>query len=570
MNLIKKYISKNKGMYAASIFCALLEVAMGLITYITLAGAAAALIEGNRDMQFYTKAAGIILICFTLKEIFAAISTSISHRATFSALKDIRKDISDKMFKMPLGDILNISSGKLKNILVEQVDSMETTLAHLVPEMTANIAGPVILLVYMFILDWRLGLLSLVPLVIGMMFMKTTMKSYGTNYAESVKINQGMNSAVVEYINGIEVIKTFNQNEKSYKKYSDAVYDNASFYYKWMKQCMVGVSAYRTICPMMLLTILPFGVLFYLNNLITPIHLITIIILSFGTIENIIAATNALDDLARINTITGEINGILESKELVHAETRAEIPNYNIEFKNVEFSYKDGKKILNGLNLLLKEKQITAIVGPSGSGKSTIIRLIAGFWDTTAGRLSIGGTDIKDIPLEQLSEIISYVSQDNYLFDMSIRENIRIGKPDASDEEIESIAKKSGCDEFIRNLEHGYDTISGQGGSRLSGGEKQRISIARAMLKNAPIVILDEATAYMDTENESLMQKAIGTLVQGKTLIVVAHRLRTVVNADNIVVIENGSVESTGTHTELLEKSALYRSMWEAALKGEE
>ena len=333
---------------------------------------------------------------------------------------------------------------------------------------------------------------------------------------------------------------------------------------------MVGVSAYRTICPMMLLTILPFGMFFYLHNSITSVHLITIIILSFGTIENIIAATNALDDLARINTITGEINGILESKELAHTEKRAAISDYAIEFKNVDFSYTDDKKILSGLNLLLKEKHITAIVGPSGSGKSTIIRLIAGFWDTTAGQLSIGGTDIKDIPLEQLSEIISYVSQDNYLFDMSIRENIRIGRPDASDEEVESIAKKSGCDEFIRKLAHGYDTVSGQGGSRLSGGEKQRISIARAMLKNAPIVILDEATAYMDTENESLMQKAIGSLVQGKTLIVVAHRLRTVVNADTIVVIENGGVESTGTHTELLEKSALYRSMWEAAIKGEE
>ena len=255
---------------------------------------------------------------------------------------------------------------------------------------------------------------------------------------------------------------------------------------------------------------------------------------------------------------------------MAHTEKRAAISDYTIEFKNVDFSYTDDKKILSGLNLLLKEKHITAIVGPSGSGKSTIIRLIAGFWDTTAGQLSIGGTDIKDIPLEQLSEILSYVSQDNYLFDMSIRENIRIGRPDASDEEVESIAKKSGCDEFIRKLAHGYDTVSGQGGSRLSGGEKQRISIARAMLKNAPIVILDEATAYMDTENESLMQKAIGSLVQGKTLIVVAHRLRTVVNADTIVVIENGSVESTGTHTELLEKSALYRGMWEAAIKGEE
>lgn len=569
MNLIKQYVKEYKNTYIQSVLLAVLGVVSGLAAYIVLAKMIVGLIGKNTEFGFYLKYGLMVLAAMVLKEIFAAASTSISHQATFYSLKRIREEISKKLFRMPLGKVMNISSGKLKNIIVDQVDSMETTLAHIIPEMTANIIGPILLLIYMFILDWRLALVSLIPLVIGMFCMKSVMSSYGKKYQQSVEINQRMNNAVVEYIGGIEVIKMFNQSETSYQKYSGAVHENASFYYHWMKEAMIGVSAYRKISPMSLLTILPLGIYFYLNGSLTIATFITIIILSFGTVENILTATNYMDDLSRIGTITKEIGLILDAPDLEHGKVNVSLSGSAIELKNVDFSYVEDKKILEGVSLSIGENQVTAFVGPSGGGKSTITKLIAGFWNADAGEVSIGGKNIKEIPLEQLSETISYVSQDNYLFDMSVRENIRIGKPSASDKEVEEIAKLSGCDEFIRGLSNGYDTVAGEGGGHLSGGEKQRISIARAMLKNAPIVILDEATSYMDTENESIVQEAISNLVKGKTLILIAHRLRTVVNADKIFVVENGKIESCGQHEELLETSKVYSSLWKAAGKEE-
>nr|WP_256254732.1 ATP-binding cassette domain-containing protein [Treponema phagedenis] len=277
-----------------------------------------------------------------------------------------------------------------------------------------------------------------------------------------------------------------------------------------------------------------------------------------------------MDDLARVGTITGEIESILNARELSHSEESVSINNHTIEFTDVNFSYEKDKKVIDNLNLKINEGDVTAFVGPSGGGKSTIAKLIAGFWDTDAGEITIGGANLKEIPLSQLSDLISYVSQDNFLFDMSVLENIRIGNPNASDSEVKEIAKKSGCEKFILELENGYDTLVGEGGGHLSGGERQRISIARAMLKNAPIVILDEATSYIDPENESIMQEAIGNLVQNKTLIIIAHRLRTITDADKIFVIQGGHIESSGTHQELLEKSSLYSDMWNAAIKGDE
>ena len=569
MNLIKQYVKEYKNTYIQSVLLAVLGVVSGLAAYIVLAKMIVGLIGKNTEFGFYLQYGLMVLDAMVLKEIFAAASTSISHQATFYSLKKIREEISKKLFRMPLGKVMNISSGKLKNIIVDQVDSMETTLAHIIPEMTANIIGPILLLIYMFILDWRLALVSLIPLVIGMFCMKSVTASYGKKYQQSVEINQKMNNAVVEYIGGIEIIKMFNQSEASYQKYSEAVHENAAFYYHWMKETMIGVSAYRKISPMSLLTILPLGVYFYLNGSLTIATFITIIVLSFGTVENILTATNYMDDLSRIGTITKEIGLILDAPDLEHGKENVSLSGSDIELKNVDFSYSEDKKVLEGVSLTIGENQVTAFVGPSGGGKSTITKLIAGFWNADAGEVSIGGKNIKEIPLEQLSETISYVSQDNYLFDMSVRENIRIGKPSASDKEVEEMAKLSGCDEFIRGLSAGYDTIVGEGGGHLSGGEKQRISIARAMLKNAPIVILDEATSYMDTENESIVQEAISNLVKGKTLILIAHRLRTIVNADKIFVVENGKIESCGKHEELLETSKVYSSLWKAAGKEE-
>ncbi|WP_455126814.1 ABC transporter ATP-binding protein [Pseudoramibacter alactolyticus] len=567
MELIKRYIQKNKNQYVLAVLLAILGVTAGLFAYLLLADIIVALIGNERESSFYLYRGIALLACLSLKEAFAALSTSVSHRATFQSLKEIREELSAKLFRMPLGNIMNVPSGKLKNIIVDQVDSMETTMAHIIPEMTANILGPIVLFTYMLILDWRLALVSLIPLLAGMLCMKSVMATYGKNYQKSVEINQGMNNAVVEYINGIEVIKAFNQSDASYKKYSDAVYDNAAFYYGWMKETMLGVSAYRKISPMSLLTILPLGICFSMNGSLPITSFITIIILSFGTIENIVTATNYMDDLARIGTITKEIGLILDSPDLEHGNSPVELQDNRIELTDVNFSYVKDKKVLDNVSLSIDENQVTAFVGESGSGKSTITKLIAGFWNPESGEVKIGGINIKEFPLEQLADTISYVSQDNYLFDLSIRENIRIGKPSASDAEVEEIAKQSGCHDFICNLPAGYDTIAGEGGGHLSGGERQRIAIARAMLKNAPIVILDEATSYMDTENESIVQEAISNLVKGKTLILIAHRLRTIVNADKIFVVDKGRIENSGNHKELLERSKVYQSLWNAAVK---
>ena len=571
MNLIKEYVSKRRGEYFASILMAIVGVVAHLFSYIYMAKLLVALIEGSGDMDFYIKNCLIVFLMFLLKDLAASFSSLISHTVTFEALKEIREKIAKKLFKMPLGDVMARSSGELKNIMIDQVDSMETSLAHLVPEFTANLVGPLLLFIYMLVLDWRLALLSLVPLVIGMAVMMSVMNdAYQANYQKSVSIGQRMTSAIVEYIGGIEVIKAFNQSEKSYDKYSDSVYDNATFYYKWMGETMNRVAIGRLLSPMGILTIIPFGIFFYMRGSLELTSLITIIVLSFATVASLMKIMNYVDDLARISTITGEIEKILNSRELENVEKNLEIEDYKIELKNIDFSYEENKKVIDGVSLEIDSGKVAAFVGPSGSGKSTLAKLIAGFWNVDEGVIKIGGVDTRHMSLENLSSLISYVSQDNFLFDMTIRENIRIGNKNATDKEVEEIAKKSACHDFIVGLTDGYDTVVGEGGGHLSGGERQRISIARAMLKDAPIVILDEATSYIDPENEGLIQEALSKLVEGKTLLIIAHRLRTITGADKIFLIENGKVKAEGTHKELLEKSDLYREMYKVSQGGEE
>lgn len=571
MDLIKKYVKKRKGQYFVSVTLAIFSVVANLFSYIYLAKIIVALIEEIKDISFYFDCCMIILCMYVLKEIAAGISTTVSHTATFNSLGEIRNDISKKLFKMPLGDVLSRSSGELKNIIVEQVDSMETSLAHLVPEFTANLVGPVLLFIYMFILDWRLTLLSLIPFAVGMATMMSVMNAhYKEMFGKSVAIGQHMNNSIVEYINGIEVIKTFNQGESSYKKYADAVYDNASFYYNWMDESMNKVAIGRILSPMGIITIIPFGILFYIRGSVDLGNLITLIVLSFATVSSILKIMNYMDDMSRISTITSEIGKILDSRELENIGKEEILESYNIKLQDVDFSYDGEKKVIDNLSMEIKESSVSALVGPSGSGKSTIAKLIAGFWNVDSGSIKIGNVETKDLSLEKLSSSISFVSQDNFLFDMTIKENIRLGNKEATDEEIIEVCKKSACHDFIMNLSKGYDTRVGEGGGHLSGGERQRISIARAMLKNAPIVILDEATSYIDPENEALIQNALANLVKGKTLIIIAHRLKTIVDADRIFVIKDGKLNSYGNHEELLKSSELYKEMYAANLRGDE
>lgn len=558
--LAKKEHSKLK----TSVFIASIGVIAGIIPYIAASRILVELLKGNEDFKIYSLWLGIGLLSYILKSFLCSMALSVSHKATFSVLKDVRLRMLEKLPKMPLGEIISVPSGNFKQIIVDQVESMEKPLAHLLPEMTSNLLGSLSIFIYLLFLDWRMALLSLVSIPVGMLFMGLVMKNYAVQYEGSVKVNREMNSAIIEYVNGIEVIKTFNQDKRSYAKYKDKVIANARYFYEWMKSCQLPVSLSKNISPTTMITVLPFGWYFYISGSLSAEVFISVIILSLGIAGPLLETINFVDGLAKIGTIANSINLILEGKEQRHSDREVTIQQYNIDLQNVKFGYEEEKEILHGISLNIKEGTTVAFVGPSGSGKSTLAKLIAGYWDITEGNINIGGYNLNEIPLKQLYSLTAFVSQDNFLFNESIRENIRMGNPSASDKEVEDIAKKSGCHDFIMKMEHGYDTVVGSSGSHVSGGERQRISIARAMLKNAPIVILDEATSYIDPENEVIIKQALSKLIKDKTVIIIAHRLSTITDAEQIFLIENGKLVSYGKHDELLKGCELYRNMWNA------
>lgn len=555
---------KEHGKLIAAVILAVIGVACGMAPYFAAAKIIVLLLAGENAFSAYAPWIITALAGFLVRTVLYNGALGISHRATFSILKTIRRKLLAKLPRLPLGTVMDTSSGKLKEIIVDQVDSMETTLAHLFPEMTANILTPLLTVVYLFILDWRLALLSLAVFPIAFIFMMTVMGGYAKDYEGAVKATTEMSTTVIEYINGIEVIKAFNQGKASYTKLTDKVRANAQYYYDWMRRSQLGMSMAYAFFPAQMLTILPFGWLFYTHGTLTAEAFVTVIILALGMAAPIVAAFNFVDTLALVGTTVSQVDEILKAEEQEHGTQSVEFADHGIEVSGVSFGYHDDKEILHNVTLSIPQNGMTALVGPSGSGKSTLAKLIAGFWDVKDGKITMGGHDLREIPLGELYDQVAFVSQDNYLFDDTVRENIRMGRISATDAEVEEAAHNAGCDSFIGDLEKGFDTLVGGGGAHLSGGERQRIAIARAMLKDAPIIILDEATAYIDPENEAVIQRAVAKLVENKTVIVIAHRLSTVTGADNIAVVNDGRIEAQGRHEELLEKFSLYREMWQA------
>lgn len=435
---------------------------------------------------------------------------------------------------------------------------METTLAHLFPEMTANIAAPVLTILYLFVLGWRLALLSLVVFPVAFFFMMTVMGGYGKDYAGAVQATTEMSTTLIEYINGIEVIKAFNQGSKSYAKLTDKVRYNAQYYVNWMKKSQLGMAMAYGFFPAQMLTILPVGWLLYLHGSLTAETFLTVIVLALGMAAPIVAAFNFVDTLAQVGTTVGQVDEILNAEEQQHSTTPVTFAGHDIVLDYVSFGYHDDKEILHDVSLSIPAGRMTALVGPSGSGKSTLCSLMARFWDVGSGSVKIGGVDVRDYTLESLMDQISMVFQNVYLFADTIENNIKFGCPDATHEQVVEAARKACCDDFIEALPDGYNTVIGEGGAYLSGGEKQRISIARAMLKDAPIVILDEATANVDPENEDRLQKAIEALIRDKTIIMIAHRLKTVRHADQILVVDHGRIVQQGTHEQLIGQPGIY------------
>ena len=570
LSWVLEFAGSRRSSYVGSVLLAILSVLAGFVPYIFMANIVRGLLEKTADFPYCLTQCLWMALFFVLNRLFHAASTTMSHKATFEVLANVRRRLTKKLARMPLGDVLDESSGTYKNIIVERVDSIETTLAHMIPEFTSNLIVPFVIFAYMLRIDWRLALLSLITVPVGGFFFLLMMRGSQESYQNTVVKTKALNDTAVEYIGGIEVIKAFGKAKTSYEKFVVAAKEGADCFIEWMRRCNVYQNAALVLMPATLLALLPFGVSFFMKRTVTAPDLLMLIILSLGLITPFVVAASYMDDITKMGTIIGEVTDILEKRELVRPEVLTEQPQgTEIRMEDVRFAYKE-KEVLHGVDLVIEEGTVNALVGPSGSGKSTIAKLIASFWDVGSGSITLGGVDIRNIPLDDYQKRIAYVSQDNYLFDMSVMENIRLGDPSATDEQVMEAAKKCGCHEFILGLEDGYDTICGGSGSHLSGGERQRISIARAMLKNAPIVILDEATAYTDPENEALVQRSVAKLVQGRTLLVIAHRLSTIASADQIILINEGNVEACGTQAELLASSELYRRMWQAHIAAKE
>lgn len=564
LSWVLEFAGRKKSYYVASVILAILGVAASFAPYLVIADIVRSLLAGNNDPNHYLVRVALMAGFWIVRILMHNTSTTLSHVATFNVLGSIRTQVCEKLSKIPLGSVLDDNSGSYKNIIVERVDSMETTLAHIIPEFTANILLPIVMFVYIMTIDWRIGLANLISVVVGLLFVSGMMAKSKGEFEVTIEKTKYLNDTAVEYINGIEVIKAFGKTGSSYEKFVNAAREGADCFINWMRKCIWWQSGMMSFMPATFLGVLPVGLLLVNSGNLSAENFITCIILSAGLVTPLVIAFSYMDDMAKIGSIFGEVIEILERKEMERPASLKEEPQgSDIILKDVRFTYKE-KEVLHGINMEIKQGQVNAFVGPSGSGKSTVARLIDSLWDPDSGSITYGGVDVRNLPLDYYTRQISYVAQDNFLFDMTVRENIRLGKAGASDEEVENAAKACGCHDFIMGLENGYDTLVGGAGGHLSGGERQRICIARAMLKDAPVVIMDEATAYTDPENEALVQESVAKLVQGRTLIVIAHRLSTIMDADKIFVINDGNVEASGTHEELLKKCLLYKVMWDA------
>lgn len=490
-----------------------------------------------------------------------------SHLAAFRVQANIRTSLMRHILTLPMGFLDKDGTGKIRKIVNESSAATETYLAHQLPDQAGAIATPAGLLVLLMVFDFRLGLLSLIPVVAAFLIMGTMtgqrMKDKMEEYQNAL---DEMSSEAVEYVRGIPVVKTFGQSVFSFKRFQVSIRKYEKWTIAYTKEMRIPMTVYTTVINAVFAVLIAatyffagkegdntflLNLLFYI--IITPIITVTMNKIMYSSENQLIVA----DAISRIESI-------LEKKPLPETAHAQEPENNSITFENVSFRYEDaGRDALHQINLAIKEGEHVAFVGPSGGGKTTLASLVARFFDTTEGRILIGNKDVKEIPSRQLMDMVSFVFQDSKLLKTSILENVRMGKKEATREEVMQALKEAQCEDIIAKLPDGIDTVIGSSGTYVSGGEVQRLSIARAMLKNAPILILDEATAFADPDNEAKVQEAFSRLSKGKTVIMIAHRLSSIVDADRICVLKDGSIAEEGTHETLLQKNGVYAHMWE-------
>ena len=566
MEALFAYAQGEKKKMALSVVLSVLSVLSGLAPFYCLYELICLFVAGEATAKAAVFWCLWALLAYGVKILTFSLSTGISHSMAYTILAGLRRRLADRFLHAPLGNVENRTIGEIKGMMVDKIENLEPPLAHMVPEGAGHLVLPIVSILALALIDWRLALASLVTFPLSFFCMGLTFKISGKNFEKFDESSNAMNSTIVEYVEGIEVIKAFGRAGVSYEKYAGAIRNFCTFVVQWLSSTFATMKLSFALFPSTLIGTLPVALALANGGAITGAQAALAVMLSISMVGSLAKLEVFSENMRQVKFTVEHMEEFLEMPELPEPAGRAEVHGAEVELKDVHFSYTGDAKdeVLHGVSLRLPEGGFTALVGPSGGGKSTVAKLIARFWDVTSGEISIGGVNVKDMPLSQLSEIVSFVTQDNFLFRCSLLENIRLGNPGATDEEVKAAARAAQCEEFIRKLPQGYDTPAGEAGKRLSGGEKQRIAIARMMLKNAPIVILDEATAFTDPENEDKIQRSLAALTRGKTLLVIAHRLSTIKNADSIVVLKNGKIEAQGRQEELLESCPLYRDMWQA------
>lgn len=559
------YAAGSRGKLLGSTCLSVISVVSGLIPYFCMYRILEQFILQTVTVQSIIRWCLAALAAYVVKVVFFGLSTGLSHYAAYHILEKLRLRVADSFLHAPLGEVTSHSIGEIKNVMVDKIENIEPPLAHMIPEGSGHIALPLLSFLALAVIDWRVALASLVTVPLSFICMVLTFIISGKNFDRYNTANAAMSSMIVEYVEGIEVIKAFGQGASSYEKLAASIEDYKTFIVKWLSSTWITFKLAFALFPSTLLGTVPVSLWLAAQGSLTSAQAALCVMLSMSMVTSLARLEVFGNSIKQVQLTVEELQAYLDMPRLREPQKMAVLSGYAVELNDVRFSYsKGGEEVLHGINLKLPADSFTALVGPSGGGKSTVAKLIARFWDVNSGEIRIGGVRISDIPLAQLSDTVSFVTQDTFLFRCSLKENIRLGKPDANDEEVYAAARAAQCEEFIRKLPLGYDTPAGEAGKRLSGGEKQRIAIARMILKNAPVVILDEATAFTDPENEDKIQRSLAALTKGKTLLVIAHRLSTICGADNIVVLKDGRILAQGRQKELLESCPLYREMWKA------
>lgn len=524
------YAEGEKSRLLLSVVLSVLSVMLGLVPFYCTYRLICLMAAGTATAALAVKWCLLALAAYAAKVVLFGLSTGTSHAMAYTILEGLRLRLADRFLHAPLGNVENHTIGEIKTMMMDKIETLKPPLAHMIPEGAGHVVLPVVSIIALLCVDWRLALATLVTFPLSFLCMGLTFKISGKNFDK-------------------------------YDQSASAITDFRTFVVKWLASTFATMKLSFALFPSTLIGTLPVALALANKGVITAPEAALAVMLSISMVGSLAKLEVFSENMRQVKFTVEGLEEFLEMPELSEPAERAEISHTDVALRDVHFSYTGEEKdeVLHSVDLTLPEGSFTALVGPSGGGKSTVAKLIARFWDVTSGAITIGGVNVKDMPLSQLSEYVSFVTQDNFLFRCSLLENIRLGNPSATDEEVKAAARAAQCEEFISKLPQGYDTPAGEAGKRLSGGEKQRIAIARMMLKNAPIIILDETTASIDPENEDKLQRSIAALTKGKTLLVIAHRLATVQNADQILVVDDGRIAHHGTHDQLVKQEGLYR-----------